>query len=87
MISLFGLINNKNSAIAEFGRGIRSRKGGTVAIKVMARKLAILFRKLLMEVTDYVKKSAENYREKLREKKEKNLMKIARQLNFHIIEI
>jgi hypothetical protein len=82
----FGLINNKNSAIGEFGRRIRSRKGGTVAIKAMARKLGILYWKLFMEGIDYVKESAENYRKKLRERKQKNLRKLAKELNVQIIE-
>jgi transposase len=82
----FGLINNKNSAIGEFGRRIRSRKGAVVAIKTMARKLAILYWKLSMEGIDYVKENAENYRKKLRERKEKNLKKLAKELNMQVIE-
>ncbi len=82
----FGLINNKNSALGEFGRRIRSRKGGIVAIKAMARKLAILYWKLFMEGMDYVKQNAQNYKQKLKERKEKNIKKLAKELNMQIID-
>ena len=82
----FGLINNKNSAIGEFGRRIRSRKGGVVAIKAMARKLAILYWKLFMEGMEYVKEHAESYKKKLKERKQKNLKKLAKELNVQIID-
>lgn len=82
----FGLINNKKSALGEFGRRIRSRKGGIVAIKAMARKLAILYWKLFMEGMDYVKQNAQDYRQKLRERKEKNIKKLAKELNMQIVE-
>jgi hypothetical protein len=82
----FGLINNKNSAIGEFGRRIRSRKGGVIAIKAMARKLAILYWKLFIEGIEYVKQTTEDYKKKLRERKEKNIRKLAKDLNIHIID-
>lgn len=82
----FGLINNKNSAIGEFGRRIRSRKGGVIAVKAMARKLAILYWKLFIEGIEYVKQTTEDYKKKLRERKEKNIRKLAKELNMHIVE-
>jgi len=38
-----GLINSKNIAVGAFGRKLRARKGPRVAIKAMARKLAVLY--------------------------------------------
>ena len=82
----FGLINNKNPGVGEFGRRIRSRKGSVVAIKAMARKLAILYWKLFMEGMDYVKQNAQDYRQKLRERKEKNIRKLAKELDVQIVD-
>ena len=82
----FGLINNRNSAIGEFGRRIRSRKGSVVAIKAMARKLAVLYWKLFMEGLDYVKQSAEKYKQKLKERKQRSLKKLAKELNMQVVE-
>lgn len=82
----FGLINNKNSTLGEFGRRIRSRKGGILAIKAMARKIAILYWKLFMEGMDYVKQNIQDYRQKLRERKEKNIRNLAKELNMQIVK-
>lgn len=82
----YGLINNKNSSIGEFGRRIRSRKGGKVAIKAMARKLAKLYWKLFMEGMKYVKQTTKEYKKKLRERKRKNLRKLANELDVKIID-
>ena len=38
-----GLINSKNIAIGSFGRRLRGRKGPSIAIKAMARKVAVLY--------------------------------------------
>jgi len=80
------LIKSKTSAIGEFGRRLRSRKGPMIAIKAMARKIAILYWKLFMEGMDYVKKGVEIYREELLKRKQKNIKKLAKQLNMQINE-
>lgn len=82
----FSLLNSKDSAIGVFGRRLRSRKGPSIAIKAMARKLAILFYKLHTEGLEYVKKSNEQYKEELMKRKRKNLTKIAKDLNMQIVD-
>ncbi len=79
------LIKSKTSAIGEFGRRLRSRKGPMVAIKAMARKLAILYWKLFIEGMDYIKKGAQLYREELLVRKQKNIKKLANELNMKVI--
>ena len=78
------LIKSKTSAIGEFGRRLRSRKGPMIAIKAMARKLAILYWKLFMEGMDYVKKGVELYRKELLKRKQKNIKKLASELNMQV---
>ena len=68
----------------EFGRRLRSRKGPMIAIKAMARKLAILYWKLFMEGMDYVKKGVELYRKELLKRKQKNIKKLASELNMQV---
>ena len=82
----YSLIKSKTSAIGEFGRRLRSRKGPVVAIKAMARKIAVLYWKLFVEGMDYVKKSVQSYREELLKRKQKNIKKLAKDLNMQIIE-
>jgi hypothetical protein len=52
----------------------------------MARKLAILYWKLFMEGMEHVKEHAESYKKKLKERKQKNLKKLAKELNVQIID-
>lgn len=52
----------------------------------MARKLAIHYWKLFMEGMEYIKENAENYRKKLKERKERNLKKLAKELNMQITQ-
>lgn len=48
-----GLLNSKKIALGVFGRKIRAKKGGAVAIKAVARKLAVLYYKLLTKGLEY----------------------------------
>lgn len=83
----YSLIKSKTSAIGEFGRRLRARKGPVIAIKAMARKIAILYWKLFMEGMDYVKKNIADYKEELLKRKQKNLKKLAKDLNMQITDI
>lgn len=53
----------------------------------MARKLAILYWKLFIEGMDYVKKGADQYKEEILKRKQKNLTKLAKDLNVQIFNI
>lgn len=81
------LIVSKKSAIGEFGRRLRARKGPLIAIKAMARKVAILYWKLFMEGIEYVQKSVAQYRDELIKRKQKNLHKLAKELNLQVIDV
>lgn len=79
------LLVSKKSAIGEFGRRLRSRKGPKIAIKAMARKLAILYYKVQVVGMEYIQQGKEAYREQLIKRKEKNLAKLAKELNYQLI--
>jgi transposase len=78
------LINSKNIALGSFGRKLRAKKGPAKAIKAMARKIAELYWKVMVNGIEYVEKGIKNYEEMLLLKKKKALAKLARELNYQI---
>jgi transposase len=81
------LINSKNIALGAFGRKLRAKKGPAKAIKAMARKLAELYWKVMVNGIEYVELGIKNYEEMLLAKKRKTLEKLARELNYQISSI
>jgi len=78
------LINSKNIALGSFGRKIRSKKGGLVAIKAVARKLAELYWKLFVKGLDYVEKGIKLYEEKVMLNKQRAVTRMAKDLGLTI---
>lgn len=78
------LINSKNIAIGAFGRRLRGRKGPSIAIKAMARKVAILYWRTMVKGLDYVEKGIDFYEEQLLAKKFNTLNKLAKELNINL---
>lgn len=79
-----GLINSKEIAIGAFGRRLRGRKGPAIAIKAMARKLAILYWRLMVKGVDFVERGVQAYEEQIAVNKFKTVMKLAKELNLQI---
>lgn len=82
-----GLLTSKHIALGAFGRKIRSKKGGIVAIKAIARKLAELYWKLFVKGLDYVENGIKKYEEKMLENKKRSVTRMAKELGIEIIEI
>lgn len=78
------LINSKNIALGAFGRKIRAKRGPSVAIKAVARKLAVLYWKLFVNGLDYVEKGIEAYQEKIKLNKQRNVIRMAKELGMSI---
>lgn len=81
------LINSKNIALGAFGRKIRAKKGGLVAIKAVARKLAALYWKLFVKGLDYVENGIKAYEEKVIQNKQRAVARMAKELNMQLSEI
>ncbi len=81
-----GLINSKEIAIGSFGRRLRGRKGPKVAIKAMARKLALLYWRVMVKGLDYAEKGIKQYEEQLILNKMRTFNKLAKELNINITE-
>ena len=81
-----GLINSKDVAIGAFGRRLRGRKGPNVAIKAMARKIAVLYWRTMVKGLDHAETGIKKYEEQLRLNKIRTFNKLAKELNFNPID-
>ena len=81
-----GLINSKDVAIGSFGRRLRGRKGPKIAIKAMARKLAVLYWRVMVNGLDYAEKGIQHYEEQILLNKMKTVNRLAKELNLNITE-
>lgn len=82
-----GLLNSKHIALGAFGRKIRSKKGGLVAIKAVARKLAELYWKLFVKGLEYVENGIQRYQEKMLANKKRSVTRMAKELGLEVILI
>ncbi|SNR65752.1 Transposase IS116/IS110/IS902 family protein [Lutibacter agarilyticus] len=80
-----GLLNSKHIALGAFGRKIRSKKGGLVAIKAVARKLAELYWKLFVKGLEYVENGIHKYQERMLLNKQRSVKRMARELGLEVI--
>jgi transposase len=81
-----GLINSKDIAIGAFGRRIRGRKGPSIAIKAMARKIAVLYWRVMVKGVDFAEQGVKHYEEQLILNKLKTVNRLAKELNLNIID-
>lgn len=81
-----GLINSKNVAIGSFGRRLRGRKGPTIAIKAMARKIAVLYWRVMVKGLEYAEKGIQHYEEQIILNKMRTVNRLAKELNLNVIE-
>ena len=79
-----GLINSKNIAIGAFGRRLRGRKGPAIAIKAMARKLAVIYWRMMVKGVDYVEHGVRVYEQQIAANKLKAFRRLANELNLNV---
>lgn len=79
-----GLLNSKKIAFGEFGRRLRARKGPEIAVKAVARKLAIQYWRLMVKGKDFVEKGVADYKELLQKRKENYFHRLAKELDIKI---
>lgn len=80
-----GLLTSKHLALGSFGRGVRARRGSSVAIKAVARKIACYYYRVMTKGEVFVEKGIQAYEEHLKEKKKKYLEKMALQFNLQLV--
>jgi transposase len=79
------LANTVDKALGGFYRRLRGRLGGLAANVALARKLALLFYRLLRYGADYVEKGLKAYEGKVLETEARLLRKLARKQGFALI--
>jgi transposase len=80
------LIQSKNIAIGAFMRKIRAKKGGPVAIKAGARKIATAYYYILTKGIEYVEQGIKKYEAKLKAQEVKLLTLLANKHNFKLLD-
>jgi len=81
------LLESKNHALGAFGRRIRARRGPGIAVKAVARKLAVLYYRAMTQGMDYVEQGVEAYEKQYQKRRLHNLHKQARRLGFALVEL
>jgi transposase len=80
-----GILTSKHLALGSFGRRIRARRGSAVAIKAIARKIAIYYYQVMTKGTEFVERGIEQYEQYLKERQLKQLKKMALKLNMQLV--
>jgi len=81
------LARSKDIALGGFYRRLAARRGGLVANIALARKLAVLFWRVMVRGMDYVEHGLQQYEAKVLETKQRSLSRLARQLGQKLVPI
>jgi transposase len=81
------LARSKDIALGGFYRRMAARRGGLVANIALARKLAILFWRVMVKGTDYVEHGLANYEAKVLQTKQRALRRLARELGQQLVPL
>lgn len=79
------LARSKNIALGAFYRRLAARRGGLVANKALARKLAAWFWRVMVKGDDYVEKGIAHYEQQVRKNKERALRRLAKELGQQLV--
>jgi transposase len=79
------LLTSKRIALGAFGRRLGSRKGSPVAIKAIARKLAVLYWRIMVKGMEFVEKGIHDYEERLLAQKQRSLNRLAKELKIQVV--
>lgn len=85
--SAMSIANSKYLSLKGFYNRIKSKSGYKVAIKATARKLAILYYKMLRNGIDYVEKGLAKYEEMYKDKMIKSLTKKAANFGLKLVGV
>jgi transposase len=79
------LIESKKIALGAFGRRLKSKRGPGIAVKATARKLAVLYWRMMVHGVAYTEKGIKAYEEQMKMQKERWLYKNAKELGYQLI--
>ena len=78
------LIESKTIGLGAFGRRLKSKRGPGIATKATARKLAILYWRLMVKGLEYTERGIVAYEEKMKLNKERYLQKAAKEFGYQL---
>lgn len=81
------LARSKDVGMGGFYRRMATRRGGLVADIALARKLALLFWRVMVNSMDYVEHGLANYEAKVLETKQRALRRLAAQLGQQLVPL
>jgi transposase len=81
------LARSKYIALGGYYRRMAARRGGLVANKALAHKLAILFWRVMVKGMDYVEKGLAHYEAQVLETRQRLLRKLAKQFGQQLVPI
>jgi hypothetical protein len=70
--------------LSAFYRRIRSRSGAKVAMVATARKIAVLYYNLMKHGLAYVEEGIQQYEENYRQRQQRYLLKLVKELNYQV---
>ena len=79
------MARSKTIALGAFYRRMAARRGGLLANKALARKLAAWFWRVMVKGDDYVEKGIADYEEQVRKGKERALRRLAKELGQQLV--
>ena len=79
------LANSVDKALGGFYRRLRARRGGLIANKALARKLAALFWQVMVNGTDYVEAGLRHYQLRAEQSEKYVLQKLARKHGLELV--
>ena len=79
------LARSKDIALGGFYRRMAARRGGLIANIALARKLAVLFWRVMVKGIDYVEHGLAHYENKVLETKQRALRRLAKQLGQQLV--
>lgn len=79
------LLTSKKIALGAFGRRLSARKGSPVAIKSIARKLAVLYWRIMVKGMSFVEEGIKKYEVQLLLQKQRSLNRLAKELEVEIV--
>ncbi|MDW3190949.1 MAG: IS110 family transposase [Cytophagales bacterium] len=80
-----GILTSKHLALGSFGRRIRAKRGGGVAIKAIARKIACYYYRVMTKGEAFVEQGIQAYEDALIAKQKRYLEKLAFQHNMVLV--
>jgi hypothetical protein len=80
------LLTSKRIALGAFDRRLGSRKGSPVAIKAIARKLAVLYWRIIVKGMSFVEKGIQQYEQQLLAQKQRSFIRLAKELKIQVAD-